>query len=213
MSEDETNVESGDDLGVFTFHLAKASPVTTVRACGRPPALPGLRHVECMVPMKLGYPVTHPRRYELNSLAVFARWDDEAAIDRFMESPGLGQKLSDGWHVRMRFTRRWGLISELDGLPIRAEETNADLPAVAVTLARLKLPESVRFIRWGKPVEELVRDHPGKTLALAAMRPHHTLSTFSIWNSETEMTNMVARCRSAQGLPSRVHHAAVPVDQ
>lgn len=131
---------------------------------------------------------------------MFARWDDGAALDRFLTTPGLGAELATGWHVRMEFIRRWGLISEFDGLPIQAEKRDAELPVVAVTLARLKLIESPRFIRWGKPVERLVRDHPGKTLALAAARPNHTLSTFSIWHSETEMTNMVrGRSEGADG--------------
>lgn len=43
------------------------------------------------------------------------------------------------------------------------EDTNA--PVVAVTLARMKLPEVPGFIRWGRPVEKLVRNHPGITLA------------------------------------------------
>lgn len=64
-------------------------------------------------------------------------------------------------------------------------------PVVAVTLARLKLAEAPRFVRWGKPVERLVRDHPGTTLALAAMRPPRTISTFSIWRSQREMVGMV----------------------
>lgn len=43
----------------------------------------------------------------------------------------------------------------------------------------------------GKPVEGLVRDHPGKLFALAAMRPLNTLSTFSIWKTEKDMIAMV----------------------
>lgn len=62
---------------------------------------------------------------------------------------------------------------------------------VAVTLARLKLTQVSRFIRWGKPIEELVRDHPSTTLALAATRPLHTFSTFTVWRSQREMTDMV----------------------
>ncbi len=41
---------------------------------------------------------------------------------------------------------------------------------VAVTLARMKLPQVPRFIRWGWPVEQLVRDHPSTTPAIAAIR-------------------------------------------
>jgi hypothetical protein len=63
----------------------------------------------------------------------------------------------------------------------------------------LKLPQLFRFISWGKPVEELVRDHPGATLALAAIRPPRTFSTFSVWRSQREMTDMVHGNGSAPG--------------
>jgi hypothetical protein len=75
---------------------------------------------------------------------------------------------------------------------------------VAVTLARMKLPQVPRFIRWGKPVEELVRDHPGTTLALAAMRLPRTVSTFSVWTSLQEMLDMV---RGHSDVPRPERHA------
>jgi hypothetical protein len=62
---------------------------------------------------------------------------------------------------------------------------------VAVTIARMKPLEVPRFIHWGRPVEKLVRDHPGTTLALASYSFPNTVSTFSIWKTEKEMTNMV----------------------
>jgi hypothetical protein len=36
-----------------------------------------------------------------------------------------------------------------------------------------------------------VRDHPGVTLAVAALRPPRTISTFSVWRSMREMVEMV----------------------
>ena len=80
-----------------------------------------------------------------------------------------------------------------------------DDPVVAVTLARMKLTQVPRFLRWGKPVEELVRDHPGITLATAAIRPLHTVSTFSVWKSQREMLGMV---RGAGNMPKPERHAA-----
>ena len=62
---------------------------------------------------------------------------------------------------------------------------------VAVTVARMLLPEVPRFLRWGRPVERQVRDHPGTTLALAAFRPPRTISTFSVWRTVREMEEMV----------------------
>lgn len=93
--------------------------------------------------------------------------------------------------MRLRFLRRWGHLHALDWLPATDGETDLDAPVVAVTLARLSLPQAPRFIHWGKPVERQVRDHPGTTLALAASRPFRTLSTFTVWRSAREMLEMV----------------------
>ena len=40
-------------------------------------------------------------------------------------------------------------------------------------------------------MEKLVRDHPGTALSLASIRLPRTVSTFSIWKSQKEMTDMV----------------------
>lgn len=61
---------------------------------------------------------------------------------------------------------------------------------MAVTLARMRFLQIPRFIHWGRPGERLVRDHPGTTLAMAAMRPPRTVATFSVWRSAREMTGM-----------------------
>ena len=98
--------------------------------------------------------------------------------------------------------RRWGSVSAFDGLPEVARETDPDAPVVAVTLARLRLTQAFRFLRWGKPVESLVRDHPGTTFAMAAARPLRTLSTFTVWRSAREMDDMV-HGRSSVPAPTR----------
>lgn len=181
-------------MRIFSFHLAKTTPATTARAMWRAPTIedtPGLCHAECMATMELGAPILSPSRMQLRSLAVFAAWESEGALNDFLVGNGLGSTLSGGWHVRLRFLRRWGHIPEFDRLTEGECETDPALPVVAVTLARLKLPQTFRFIRWGRPVEKLVRDHPGSTLALAAMRPPRTFCTFSVWRSQQEMTDMV----------------------
>src|SRR5690606_4966657 len=106
--------------------------------------------------------------------------------------------------------RRWGRVSEFDELPSIAAEVPPSMPVVAVTLARLMLPEVPRFIRWGKPVEELVRDHPGAILALAAMRPLRTVSTFSVWRTQREMTDMV---RGRSSVPRAERHAVAMLER
>lgn len=178
----------------FSFHLAKTSVATTAKALMRPPTadrVTGLQRAECMAVMQLGSPIFSPARLQMRNLCMFASWDEEPALEAYLADTDLGRTLATGWHVRLEFLRRWGMVAGFDDLPAQASDCVADAPVVAVTLARMKLPEVRRFIRWGKPVEALIRDHPAATLALAAMRPPRTVSTFSVWRSLREMTDMV----------------------
>jgi hypothetical protein len=197
-------------MTVFTFHFAKTRVGTALRALCRAPTgqdVPGLHHAECMTQMTLGAPILSPARMQLRHLTMFAAWESQGAIDEFLASTGLGQALATGWHVRLAFQRRWGYVSAFDGLAESVGEQDPAAPVVAVTLARMKLPQVPRFIHWGKPVEELVRDHPGTTLAIAAMRLPRTVSTFSVWTSQQAMVDMV-RGHSAVPRPER-HSAAM----
>lgn len=194
-------------MNVFSFHLAQCGISETLLALARPPkstSTPGLVHAECMAPMILGRPVALPWRYRPQQIAVFAAWQSEDAIDDFLRSSRLGRSLAKGWHVRMLFVRRWGHVRELDGLPRTALVLDDHQPVVAVTLARLRVSQAFRFIRWGKPVEEQVRDDRATTIALAAMRPVGTLATFSIWRTQQAMTDMVHGRTAA---PSAGRHA------
>jgi hypothetical protein len=200
-------------MTVFTFHYAKTRIGTTVRALCRPPTgehVPGLHHAECMTRMTLGAPILSPARMQLRQLTMFAAWDSHAAIDAFLADTRLGRGLATGWHVRMAFQRRWGHISEFDGLAESVGSQDPAAPVVVVTLARMKLPQVARFIHWGKPVEELVRDHPGTTLAIAAMRLPRTVSTFTVWTSQQEMADMV---RGHSAVPRPERHAAAMVER
>lgn len=194
-------------MTVFTFHFARTKIPITVRALCQPPTrkqVPGLKHAECMTRMTLGAPIVSAARMQLRHLTMFAAWESQVAIDDFLAGTRLGQALATGWHMRMTFLRRWGHVSELGELPESVGDQDAAAPVVAVTLARMKLPQVPRFIRWGKPVEELVRDHPGTTLAIAAMRLPRTVSTFSVWNSQQDMVDMV---RGHATVPRPERHA------
>lgn len=200
-------------MTVHTFHLAEVSPSVGARALVRPPSsstAPGLDHVECMALMRLGAPSLSLDRLQLRRLAVFAQWRDEEAVDRFLAQDRLGRELARGWHVRLEFLRRWSTVAALQGLPARAGRWEPDEPVVAFTLARMRMREVPRFLRWGRPVERLVRDHPATTLALAAFRPPRTIATFSVWRTVQEMEEMV-RGRSAVPDPER--HAAAMAER
>lgn len=192
-----------ESMQTYSFHLVETTPATTLGAFFRPPStsrVNGLRHAECLAAMTLGAPILSPERMQLRNLAVFASWNSEEALDAFMANTTLGQTLSEGWHVRLEFLRRWGRMSAFEDLPTDDEDdSDSAQPIVAITLARLRLPQVFRFVRWGKPVEELVRDHPGTILALAAIRPPRTFSTFTVWRSKREMTEMVHGTGTSHG--------------
>lgn len=193
---------------LFSFHLVEMPASATLPLLRRPPRpgrVAGLRYAECLSLMRLGAPTLSPDRLQLRRLAMFARWDDEAAIDAFLAGPGA--HLIAGWHVRMTFLRRWSTLAALPDLPQEGGASDDDEPVVAVTLARMRLPEVPRFLTWGKPVERLVREHPDATLALAAVRPPRSISTFSIWTSVRAMTDMVHGRDGVAGLTDPARHA------
>jgi hypothetical protein len=178
-------------MSMHSFHLARMPVRDAADALLRPPSASGLRHLEVLAGMRLGAPVVSPHRMQIRRLAVFAEWDDEAALEAFLTERPFGRRLRDGWQVRLEYLRRWGAVRELDHLPSETGRTDPGEPVVAVTLARMRLPELPRFLHWGRPVERQVRDHPETTLALAAMRPPRTVATFSVWTSARAMTGMV----------------------
>ncbi|RMG15902.1 MAG: hypothetical protein D6729_11750 [Deltaproteobacteria bacterium] len=181
-------------MELFSYHLIRA-PVHQVAArlmnSRALRAVPGLRHAECLIPMRMGHPVLRPSRYHFTTLALFAFWNDEVSLERFLEAPPYPVFARAGWHVRMRFYRRWGTYTGLDEATVYRDLGGSHGPVIGVTFARLKLSETFRFQRWGRPVEAQVRDHPGVIRAAVAYRPLNTFSTFSVWQSEEEMLGMV----------------------
>jgi hypothetical protein len=179
---------------IHSFHLIDMPARESVRVLVRPPdrtAVAGLQHAECLVLMRFGAPIVSLARLQLRRLAMFAQWDNESALDRFLDTDALGRRLATGWHVRLHYLRRYGAIAALGDLPERAGNWDLDEPIVAVTIARMKLRELPRFLRWGRPVERLIASHPAAVFSTGAQRPPNTISTFSIWRTVREMTEMV----------------------
>jgi hypothetical protein len=144
-----------------------------------------------MAVMTLGSQIFSPSRILIRQVAVFAQWENEEALNNFLEKDDFGKKLAKGWHTRLLFMRQWGSLDEF-AIPNDVNGTgDPNEPVVAVTIARMKFTQVPRFIHWGRPVEKLVRDHPGVSLALAAIRLPRTVSTFSVWKSQQEMRDMV----------------------
>lgn len=118
-----------------------------------------------------------------------------------MNLHSFGKLLKNGWHIRLEFVRQWGKYSGFR-IPENVDDENVEGVVVAVTLAKMKLPQIPRFLKWGRPVEKLVRDSPGTILSLASIKLPNLVSTFSIWENQEDMVAMV-RGHSSVPKPKR----------
>ena len=181
-------------MPIYSYHLVKVPLIVALKGMFVRPIRGGehgILHAEYMNVMTLGSPIFSPSRLLVRQVSVFVQWENEAALEHYLNHNSYGKILAKGWHVRMRFVRQWGKIKALHIATEDAIDVKENTPVVAVTIARMKPLEVPRFIHWGRPVEKLVRDHPGTTLALASYNFPNTISTFSIWKSAKEMTDMV----------------------
>jgi hypothetical protein len=154
-------------------------------------AVPGLIYSERMMRMQLGEKIFSLSRYKINHLIFCAQWEEESCLDAFLSKNSFGRLLNEGWHARLDPVRRWGndngfRLSEIPGQAKPLEDK-----VVAITIAKMKPMEMVRFIKWGLPVEKQVKSHPGVKVAMAGFRPMQVISTFTIWENENSMRDMV----------------------
>jgi hypothetical protein len=194
-------------MSIFTYHLVKTSISSSLRLLFfsmKSKNIKGLIHAEKMIAMTLGSPIFSPKRMLFKEVVIFAQWESELDIDNFLNDTKIGITLSKGWHTRLTFVRQWGKLAafNLTNIPY---QINENAPVVAVTIARMKFLAIPRFLKWGRQVEQLVRDHPGTTLSLASIRFPNTISTFSIWKKESDMLQMV---HGHSNVPQPKRHSA-----
>ena len=179
---------------IFSYHLVRIPFVLAIKGMFSSPIKKktnGLIHAEYMTAMTLGSPILSPSRILIKQVAIFAQWESEEALENYLANEKFGKILTKGWHVRLAFVREWGKISGFKIPEYKSSLKSPSSPVVAVTIARMKPWAVPRFIHWGRPVEKLVRDHSATFLSLASVRFPNTVSTFSIWKTEKEMTDMV----------------------
>ncbi len=181
-------------MTIFSYHLVKIPFALAVKGLFTIPIdtnTKGLVHVEYMSAMTLGSPIISTSRFLINQVAIFAQWENEDALKNYLKNEKFGNVLSKGWHVRLVFMREWGKITGFKIPEEKAILENESSAVVAVTIARMNPLAIPRFLKWGRPVEKLVRDHSGTILSLASIKFPNTVSTFSIWKTEKEMISMV----------------------
>lgn len=122
--------------------------------------------------------------------ALFAVWDDEAALDRFLEQSPIARRWSradESWHVRLRGVGghgTWRGVDPLAGL----EQGSADGPLAIITRADVRPRAWRAFGRAGAPVNrELLGSEGLLSVVGIGEAPVGRLGTFSLWRSHDDV--------------------------
>jgi hypothetical protein len=173
---------------IASVHLAdvgKRAAVRLLRTRLDPAEVRGLRYAEITTAAALSgslLPRPSPGR-----VGLIAAWDDERALAEFLGSHPLAEQLSHGWHVRLQPTRIFGAWPQLSGLLTSEQPMNEAEPAAVLTLGRLRLSQTLRFLRASAAAEGLAVRNPALLAATALARPPALVATFSLWCSTAAM--------------------------
>ncbi len=127
---------------------------------------------------------------DLRRWALFAVWEEEAALDAFLASSPVAARWEElareRWHVKLACLRSkgaWGGSDPLAGARI-AEGDAADGPVAILTRATIRPARLVRFYRAIEPPAARLGESPGLLASLGAGEwPLARQATFSLWRS------------------------------
>ncbi len=126
---------------------------------------------------------------DLSRSALFAVWESEAALDRFVAESAISrrwQRAEEAWQVRLRGAGghgTWRGFDVLDGLE-PAQRTTSEAPVAIITRADVQRSARAAFAGAGRSVSDEVRAAVG-LLGVVGIgeTPRSRLGTFSLWRS------------------------------
>lgn len=174
---------------IVSVHIADVGPLQAQRMLFRRPKVaetPGMISVEPAITAPLGTGVPRPA---LGRIGLIAAWEDDGALDGFLDLDSYGRKLAEGWHVRLQPLRCFGSWSALPGLPTKELPIGDEEPVVALTLGRLRFLRVRPFLSSAAPAERDAVTDPAVVASIGFARPAlpRLVSTFSIWRSAAAM--------------------------
>ena len=174
---------------IASVHVADLSAADTVRALrahSGAQRVPGMRMGDVLIAARLG---GAPHRKAIpGRVALVAAWDDDAALDAWLERAPLAKRLAGGWHVRLQPLRAYGAWRSLDPLFAGAEEPAEDgEPVVVITYGRPRVKVLHRFLAASQAAEDRAVADPAMVAGTALARPLGLVCTFSVWRTAAEM--------------------------
>jgi hypothetical protein len=168
---------------IASVHIADVgarSALPIVRRAPKPEEVAGLRHADVGLTAPLSAALLG--RPDPGRIALVAFWDDDAALDRFLEHDPLAVKLAGGARVRLAPLRAFGSWPGLPSDTPTSRVVDHEGPVAALTLGRLRFSQTLRFLRTSAKAEARAIGAPGLIWATGMARPPF-VCTFSLWES------------------------------
>jgi hypothetical protein len=192
---------------IASVHVADVglpSALAVLRKAPKADKVPGLRHADVGSAAPLGGSVFPSP--QLGRVGLVAFWDDDAALDAFLASHPLADRLAGGWHLRLEPRRAHGSWPGLPDDVNRSRAATDDGPVAVLTLGRLRYRRAIPFFRASNKAENAVVAAPGLIWTTGMARPPF-LATCSLWESAT------AAAAYAYGTDGAAHPSAITVDR
>ena len=168
---------------IATIDVGRIGALSTLRALRRrpkPSEVPGLRWLD----VAAAVPLAGKTPPGLRRAVLFAMWDDEDAAAAFADTHPLAERFAhDSFHAVLHPLRAFGTWP---GLPVdvpRTRVTRHDGPVIVTTLGRLRMSQTLRFLRASRPAERAAIAADGFQWGTAAARPPF-VATVSMWSSD-----------------------------
>lgn len=164
---------------VVSVHVADVGLAGPFTRAPRLADVPGLLQANVGLCAALGQT---PPRPAPGRVGLVAFWAKEEALDEFLESHPVAERMSSGWSARLEPLRAFGTWPGLPDGVSRKRAVETEGPVVVTTLGRLRLSQTVRFLRTSAKAEKRVVRSPGLLWATGLTAPPF-VATISIWES------------------------------
>lgn len=138
---------------------------------------------------------------DLRRWALFAVWDDEAALDAFLASSPIAARWTElareSWHVRLRTVRVHGAWGGTNPLTAVAPQPPDDQPIAILTRAAIRPARLLRFYRAIEPPATQLGRSPGLLASVGVGEwPVARQATFSLWRSLADAQEFAYRSQA-----------------